>query len=383
MASIRKRKLKNKRVCWQVDYRDVQGKRRHKQFPTRREADDWLVDARSQVAAGTHVAASASKTVREAADEWLKDCERNGLEKTTLDVYRQRVKDHINPFIGHLKLATMTTVDAQNFYESLLDKLCSRDMVRRVRINAGAIFRYAQRKGWVVSNPIALTPYKHSKRDNKRPPMPSMDEMKAMISRTTAAWEGWLVMVYVLIFAGLRASELRALSWDDIDLKKHILTVRRRADKWGRIAKPKSDAGTRDVRFIPQLALELKKWKLRCPHSDHNLVFPSSTGTVQNLANIMNRFLRPMQIEAGIVIKTVTIAKDGKKITKVRAKFGMHAFRHFCASIWIDANFSPKKIQTMMGHASIELTFDTYGYLFDAREDDDKAMKKIQAKVLG
>jgi hypothetical protein len=28
-------------------------------------------------------------------------------------------------------------------------------------------------------------------------------------------------------------------------------------------------------------------------------------------------------------------------------------------------------------------TFDTYGHLFDAREDDDKAMRKIQAKVLG
>jgi integrase len=45
--------------------------------------------------------------------------------------------------------------------------------------------------------------------------------------------------------------------------------------------------------------------------------------------------------------------------------------------------FSPKKVQTMMGHASIKLTFDTSGHLFDAREDDDKAMKKIQAKVLG
>lgn len=383
MASIRKRKLKNRKTCWQVDYRDVKGKRRHKQFATRKEADAWLVKARSEVAAGTHVAASASRTVAEAADEWLKECERNGLEESTLAVYRQRVKDHIVPFIGHLKLAAMTTVDAKNFYESLLDQCRSRDMVRRVRINAGAIFRYAQSKGWVVTNPIALTPYKHSKRDYKRPPMPSMAEMKAMIARTTAAWPDFLAMVYVLIFAGLRASELRALAWDDIDFKTHILTVRQRADKWGRIAKPKSAAGTRDVRFIPKLALELKKWKLQCPHSDLNLVFPSSTGTVQNLANIMNRFLRPMQIEAGIVIRTVTTSTDGKKVTKVRAKFGMHAFRHFCASLWIDADFSPKKIQTMMGHASIELTFDTYGYLFDAREDDDKAMKKIQAKVLG
>src|SRR5882757_2521058 len=142
MAKIRKRKLKKSgKVRWQVDYRDVQRRRRHRQFATRRQADDWLVNARSEVASGTHVAASESKTIQEAADEWLKDCERNGLERTTLDVYRQRVNDHIVPFIGHLKLATTTTVDAQNFYESLLDQCRSRDMVRRVRINAGAIFR--------------------------------------------------------------------------------------------------------------------------------------------------------------------------------------------------------------------------------------------------
>lgn len=383
MASIRKRKLKGNKVCWQVDYRDVQRRRRHKQFATRREADEWLVNARSEVASGTHVAASESKTVQEAAEEWLKDCERNELEKTTLDVYRQRVNDHIVPFIGHHKLATMSTVDAKNFYENLLDRSRSRDLVRRVRINAGAIFRYAQSKGWVVTNPIALTPYKHSRRDYKRPPMPTMEEMKAMIATTVAAWPDFLVVLYALIFTGLRASELRGLTWDDIDLKRHILTVRQRADRWGRIAKPKSEAGTRDVRFVSQLGHELKKWRLRCPRSDLNLVFPSSTGSVQNLANIMNRILRPIQIEAGVVVRTVTVTKDGKKSTKVRAKFGMHAFRHFCASLWIDANFSPKKIQTMMGHASIELTFDTYGHLFDAREDDDEAMKSIQTKVLG
>ena len=50
-----------------------------------------------------------------------------------------------------------------------------------------------------------------------------------------------------------------------------------------------------------------------------------------------------MQIEAGVVIKTVTTTKDDKKIAKVSAKFGMHAFRHFCASLWIDANFRRKK----------------------------------------
>jgi integrase len=117
MAIIRKRVLRHGKICWQVDYRDGKKKRRHKQFRTKGEANAWMVETLSAVLNGTHVAASDSKTVAEAAEEWLKDCERNQLERTTLDVYRQRVDDHVVPFIGHLKLAVMTTVDAQNFYE--------------------------------------------------------------------------------------------------------------------------------------------------------------------------------------------------------------------------------------------------------------------------
>ena len=60
----------------------------------------------------------------------------------------------------------------------------------------------------------------------------------------------------------------------------------------------------------------------------------------------------------------------------------MHALRHFCASVWIEADFSPKRVQTMMGHASIQLTFDTYGYLFEARMNVTKATDRAEAIVM-
>ena len=31
---------------------------------------------------------------------------------------------------------------------------------------------------------------------------------------------------------------------------------------------------------------------------------------------------------------------------------------------------SPERVQTLMGHASIHQTFDQYGYLFEAQEDE-------------
>lgn len=385
MASIRKRILKptkkgQRRVVWQVDYKDLKGKRRHKQFRTRKEADDWLVDARAEIAAGTHVPAGESRTFREAANAWIEDCKKNELERSTTDVYEQRLRDYGEPLWGDRKIGQLTTVDATKLYEDVLDKSRSHETVRRVRIEVGAVLRYAQRKGWVVKNVISLTPYKHKKK-RKRPPMPSVEEVKAIIETTAAQWADYLAMLFVLVFCGLRGSELRALCWTDVNFKNNLISITKRADRWGIVAQPKSDAGTRDVVMNSTTAKALKEWKLRCPKSDLGLVFPTSRGTVQNHANLMNRFLRLTQIAAGVTKQKLNNGK-GKQRGKTVAKYGMHAFRHFCAALWIEADFSPKRIQTMMGHASIIQTFDIYGYLFEARLNVEKARDRAEAIVM-
>jgi integrase len=71
-----------------------------------------------------------------------------------------------------------------------------------------------------------------------------------------------------------------------------------------------------------------------------------------------------------------------EKRTVRRAKYGLHALRQFCASLWIEANYSAKRVQTYMGHASIVQTYDTYGYLFDLRDNDKEALKRIESRVM-
>jgi integrase len=382
MASIRKRYRKNGKLAWQVDYKDLRGKRRHKQFRTQREADRWLVNARTEIAEGTHVAASDSITFKQAGDAWIANCRRRKLEDTTINSYQQHLDDHIFPFLGHKKLNELTSVTATNFYEDLLDGKRSDDMVRRVRIDTGAVLNYAKSKGWVGKNVIEDTPFEHSKRDDKRPQMPTIEEAQRIIAHTKRTWDGWLAFLYVLVFCALRASEIRALAWGDIDFVKAHLTVSRRADRWGRIGSPKSKAGTRTIPFPPAVADVLRVWKPLCPSSRQDLVFPSSKGTVQNQSNIMNRYFRPMQIEAGVLTEIIGISPNGKKSAKKKAKYGLNALRHFCASLWIEANYDPKRVQTLMGHASIKQTYDTYGYLFELRNTDVEALKRTQDRVL-
>jgi integrase len=53
-------------------------------------------------------------------------------------------------------------------------------------------------------------------------------------------------------FTALRASGLRGLRWDDVDLKRGELHARRRADRHGTIGRPKSEAGDSEPTSAPQ-----------------------------------------------------------------------------------------------------------------------------------
>jgi integrase len=67
------------------------------------------------------------------------------------------------------------------------------------------------------------------------------------------------------MFSGMRASELRGLPWTNVDLDAGVIHVRQRADAWGKIGKPKSKAGSRDIPLAPIVINTLREWKVLCP----------------------------------------------------------------------------------------------------------------------
>jgi len=79
----------------------------------------------------------------------------------------------------------------------------------------------------------------------------------------------------------LRASELRGLAWSDVDLKEGVLAVRQRADLYCTIGSPKSASSRREVPLMPIVVNTLREWKLACPKSDLDLVFPTGNGATR------------------------------------------------------------------------------------------------------
>lgn len=384
IMSIRKRKWKSggvERVAWVVDYKDQEGERRLKTFKTKKEADAWAPNAAVQVQRGIHTPDSASITVAEAGELWIAQAEAEELEASTVRQYRQHVNLHINPLIGETKLSKLSAPAVEDFRDTLI-KTRSRAMAKKVLSSLKAIISEAQRRGKVSQNVAREVKVKQPKRHRERVEIgngiPTKAEIKGILDKAEGRWRALLVTA---TFTGLRASELRGLAWDNVDFDAKVIRVRQRADRFNKLGSPKSGAGTRDVMMPPVVLNTLREWKMQCPKGDLGLVFPSGAGNVEGLGNIWRRGFAPIQIVTGAATDSGEVDKDGKPIMK--AKYGMHALRHFYASWLIEQGFPPKKVQTMLGHSSIQMTFDTYGHLFPSEDDDFEKLAAGEIAVIG
>jgi integrase len=400
MATVRKRILPSGLVVWRAAYTDGSGKRRTKQFPRKSDGEAWLVEVRHDVARGTHTPASLSPTIKEAAALWIKRCNEKGLEPMTVKGYEEHVELHIVPFVGAKKASELTVPMVNAFADQLRDAGRSAEMIKRVVRSLGGIFKELRRRGLSNTAPTAGLDLDIPERDDPRPVIPTKAELKALIDGANGRWRP---IILTAIFCGLRASELRGLSWANVDLEAKQLNLTQRADASHRIGRLKSKAAYRSIPCPPIVLNALREWKLVCPKrgadkKDANgepikvldLVFPNGVGKVESQSNLLERGLHPILVAKGITEPSPVINDDGTLVLdnagdpKIEQlpKYGLHSLRHACASLWIESGYNPKQIQRLMGHSSIKVTFDVYGHLFADSDADQRAAESVQARLL-
>jgi integrase len=310
----------------------------------------------------------SSKSVTDACDSWLKSCKRNELERSTLKAYRSHAKIHIEPKVGDLLLADLSRSQVRDFMHELMDDGVSRALVRKIMVSLRSILSEAVEREWVDHNVGVDVKVKRQARalgDDKI--IPTKDEIRLIIENAPASHRA---MFITAIFTGMRISELRGLTWGNIDFQARVIRVNQRADEYCQIGAPKSRAGVRTIPMAPTVFKVLEEWKALAPDSLLDLAFPNSVGKVQNYSNIYNRVFKPMLVNNGIV------GAGGQ------AKFGIHALRHAAASLFIEQGWNSKKIQTLLGHASINMTMDVYGHLFENAEEDVSMFEKLENDLM-
>ena len=361
--SIRRRTWQTRRgetrTAWIVNYTDQTGARRITTFQRKSDAVAYQAQAATEVRAGTHTAVGASITVAAAIEDWIERAEIEELERATLKQYRE-LGAHIEQHLGAFRLAALTTPGVNRFRDSLC-RTASRSMARKILTAFKGVLSEAQRRGNVAQNVaigVSIGPDKRKAGLEVGRDIPSPAEIQRILA---AAPERARPLLVTATLTGVRASELRGLTWDDVNLQHGELHVRQRADRYGVLGQPKSRAGQRTIPLGPMVVNTLKAWRLATTST--GLVFPTRTGKATDHSNLLRRVFGPAQIAAGVVT------------TSGKPKYSFHALRHFYASWCINRRIDGglelplKVVSTRLGHASIQITADRYGHLFPRGDD--------------
>jgi integrase len=160
-------------------------------------------------------------------------------------------------------------------------------------------------------------------------------------------------MMLVFFLCGLRASELCALKWSDIDLTLGILTV----------GKAKTASGTGRPVPMPHILIRaLREWKLRSPRSrNRDWVFPtaSRSGKLEPLSthprtrhSVRQRVLAPVLIRAKSLADEADIA--------IPEALSTHAGRRSCVTYLVACNIDVGNVQEIIGHEDARTTMGIY-----------------------
>jgi integrase len=164
----------------------------------------------------------------------------------------------------------------------------------------------------------------------------------------TVAPEYYKTLYWILAQTGLRIGEALALTWETVNVNQGVLSVR--GSIWrGRLQSGKTAASLRAIPLSPKLQEHLEWY--RHNHWRENplsLLFTSPGGTPLRADRLLSDEFHPLLANLGIT------------------PAGFHAFRHTSATI-LDQLQAPMKIrQQRMGHASAELTLNTYTHIMTA-----------------
>lgn len=270
----------------------------------------------------------SSPTFGEYLDNWIKLYKEPKLKPKSLYSLHASLKPAQLAF-DEKKLNTITSDDIQKLLLSI-----SAERVRDLcRLNLNQVFTKALKQDIIKRNPcdaVEISRHKYHKKKGL-----TISEQNLFTEATKNSQ--YSLLYQMLLSTGIRIGEALALLKSDIDFEKHTVSITKNVVyiKSQRIEQntTKSDAGNRVIPISKQLCDAIAE-------IDTQTIFPYSY-------NAVNHAIQKVAKETGLSVSA-------------------HILRHTYSDRLEEAGIPPKIKQYLLGHASLEITQNTYT---DTQED--------------
>lgn len=357
-------------------------------------------------------------TLKEFSDRWITEYAKVNLQPGTVSKYLQELNDKILPALGHLKLSELKPHRVNSFFASLTKDGARKDgkpggyskgSIMKTRNVLSSILRTAAEWEIIGGNPCDKTrlkamdmtesvkfftpeqtatfltyieaPYTVQISGHQRVDDTGIPYTVGDYATTRTIPEQIRILFNLAIYTGLRKGELLALQWDDVDLYKDCIQVRKSVtivDGKPVCKAPKTKTSTRTV-SIPHFLSE----RLNQLHNaqdafiaqvgdywqGNNWIFTQDNGKMMSYST-------PYQA----LQDTIKRYNKDRPAEEQLPVIPFHGLRHTSATLLIASQQDMKTVSKRLGHAQTSTTMNIYAHAL--QESDRKAADALET-ILG
>lgn len=301
-------------------------------------------------------------------DIWLNKYARLSIKQRTYLQYKESIEKHINPVLGEYELTDLSASVLQEFVIQKLEKgnlktgkgLSGNSVVGIVGVLKQALHQalvlelIGKDNSSLIKLPII---------QEKQVEAFEIEEQNKIVDFCMSSKKHNHFGIVLCFYTGLRIGELLALTWNDIDFDRKIMSINKSVfytkidGKYETIIDtPKTRKSTRAIPLPKQILDKLKEIK---KHSKSEYVLSTRDGKMVNVRTYQRTFER--------ILSRLNV--------KVR---NFHSLRHTFATRAIELGMDVKTVSEILGHNSPVITLNRYSHsLMSYKTDMMNKMGKL------
>ncbi|MGB7605896.1 MAG: site-specific integrase [Lutisporaceae bacterium] len=376
---IRKRPTKKSENRWQIVIElgyDPSGKRQRifkTVEGTKKDASAAMTEMLNELNKGTYIEPS-KMTLTQYLRDWLQTYAVN-LSPTTVAGYTVNIENHIIPYLGHVLMQQIQSIQVQKMYEYFLRKPLRNDKIglsprsiKYIHTTLHEALSHAVRMQIIVRNvtDFVTTPKQKKYRST------AYEEEQALELLEISKGTDMEAPITLALGLGLRRGELLGLKWHDIDFKNKQVRIINNliyANKKLEFKDPKSESGIRTLEMPEGMIAILKRHQLK--QKEYRLFY----GSEYQENDLVCCYEDGQPYIPGTFSTKFTRFLSRNNLPKIR----LHDLRHTNASLMLQYGVPAKVASQRLGHSTIGITMDLYSHVIGDMQKD--AASKINIGI--
>ena len=279
----------------------------------------------------------------EGCDKWL-ELKKNMVKESSYFCYKFNVEKHLKPDLGNVNLLELEDFDFNKYITEKKQKIKNGEL-KGVITNLKSILKYLKK---CYGLKIDLDFYISKNKDTEEIEVFGKYEKQKLNKYLLDSKNIRDVGVLISLYAGLRIGEVCGLKWEDIDIEKKIISVKRTVQRVyvGKnrksrliVTTPKSRKSIRKIPISKFILNKLRKY---------SMLYPSDCFV---LTGERSRFLEPL-------VYRYVYKKILKRCEIKYVKY--HCLRHTFATRCVRVGMDVKSLSEVLGHSNVNVTLSVY-----------------------